>query len=164
MLYHLNGKSILSAKQFGFLPGRSTHQSLFTVTKHIYSALNNNKIMGCIYLDIAKAFNCINHKMLYYKMYNAGLSKNMINWFKSYLSRTQTVCINNQLSTVKSVPAGIAQGTVLGLIFIFYINDVGIDLRHIRTYLCLLTTVYYICPETVGRLSEICYKVIGMSL
>ena len=125
MLNYLNQKSILSCNQFGFLPDKSTHQSPFNVIKHVYSSLNNNKILGCIYLDVAKAFNCIDHKMLYYKMYNAGFSGNVIRWFKSYLGHTQVVKIGNLMSNEVPIPAGIAQGMVLGpLLFIFYINDI----------------------------------------
>ena len=120
MLNYLRQKDILSCNQFVFLPGKSTHQSLFNVIKHIYGSLNNNKILGCVYLDVAKAFNCINHKMLYYKMYNAGFSDIVIRWFRSYLTRSQIVSIGDKTSSEVNIPAGIAQGTVLGpLIFVF---------------------------------------------
>ena len=36
--------------------------------------MNNNKIIGTVFLDVAKAFNCINHTVLYNKMYLAGFS------------------------------------------------------------------------------------------
>ena len=131
MLNYLRQKDTLSCNQFGFLPGKSTHQSLFNVIKHIYGSLNDNKILGCVYLDVAKAFNCINHKMLYYKMHNACFSDNVIRWFSSYLTRSQIVSIGDKTSSEVNIPAGIAQGTVLGpLIFVFYINDVVTKLRY----------------------------------
>ena len=149
MLNYLNQKELLSQKQFGLLPGRSTHQSLFNVTKHIYSALNNNKIMGCVYLDIAKAFNCIDHKMLYYKMFNAGFSDNVVRWFKSYLRRSQLVSIKNRTSEEIYIPDGIAQGTVLGpLIFIFYINDVISSLKYANISMFADDCMLYISGNT----------------
>ena len=79
MLKYLKDNDLLSKSQFGFSADKSTHQALFNFTKHIYGSLNNNnKIVGCIYLDIAKAFNCINHKVLYYKMYKNALNLNII--------------------------------------------------------------------------------------
>ena len=42
--YFLNN-SILTENQFGFLPEKSTHESIFNVVRHMYSCINNNKIM-----------------------------------------------------------------------------------------------------------------------
>ena len=50
---------MISKYQFGFLPGKSTHQAVFELLKHMYGSLNNNKIVGAVYLDVAKAFNYI---------------------------------------------------------------------------------------------------------
>ena len=36
MLNYLLQTKAISSKQFGFLPGRSTHQALFNITKHLY--------------------------------------------------------------------------------------------------------------------------------
>ena len=81
--------------------------------------------MGLIFLDIAKAFNCIHHGRLYNKLAKIGCSNLFITWLLSYLDRTQFVNLLYRKSTEIPVFNGIAQGTVLGpLIFIFYINDV----------------------------------------
>ena len=46
-------------------------------------------------------------------------------WFKSYLTRTQTVRYNDTISEELPTKTGIGQGTILGpLLFIFYINDI----------------------------------------
>ena len=80
--------------------------------------------MGIISLDVAKAFNCIDHHILFIKMSNAGFAPRVIEWFKSYLTRYQRVCVNNSLSNSRPVNKGIAQGTVVGpIMFIFYVND-----------------------------------------
>ena len=48
-----------------------------------------------------------------------------ISWFRSYLTRTQTVKYNNTLSVELSIKTGIGQGTILSpLLFIFYIDDI----------------------------------------
>ena len=117
--------SILSRYQYGFLPGRSTQEAVYDVVKNIYSSLNNRKIMGTIFLDISKAFNCIHHGRLYKKMRFIGFLERCISWFKSYLTRTQSLRIGSETSPDIDISAGIAQGTVLGpLIFIFYLNDI----------------------------------------
>ena len=61
------------------------------------------------------------------------MSIRVINWFKSYLTRSQMTKYGDVYSSVQQIPAGIAQGTVLGpLIFIFYINDCEYVLENVK--------------------------------
>ena len=93
--------------------------------KLIYSALNNKKITAAVCLEVCKAFDCINHDVLMIKLRKIGFTENSLSWFKSYLTRTQTVRFNGIVSDPLNVKTGIGQGTILGpLIFIFYINDI----------------------------------------
>ena len=49
----------------------------------------------------------------------------MLNWFNSYLNRTQRVRHNGCISRELDFTCGIPQGSCLGpTLFIFYINDV----------------------------------------
>ena len=76
--------------------------------------------MGMIFLDVAKSFNCIDHDILFTKMKNIGFGKAVVDWFKSYLNRSQKVRLGSNLSDVVPVNNGIAQGTVLGpILFVF---------------------------------------------
>ena len=94
----------------------------------MYSSINDNEIMGMFFLDIAKAFNCINHNMLFSKMKDVEMSDRVIQWFRSYLNRSQLIGCGDTTSTssILDIPAGIAQGTVLGILsFTCYINDMN---------------------------------------
>ena len=64
-LEYLLLNDIMSEYQFVFLPNRLTHEAVFELTKSMYSAINNRKVMGLIYLDVAKAFNCVQCKCKY---------------------------------------------------------------------------------------------------
>ena len=125
LLKYLLDNEVLSNFQYGFLPGRSTHEAIFRTVKDIYSSINQRKLLGILSLDIAKAFNCISHEILFLKMEKYGFSLNVVNWFRSYLNRLQKVTIGSEVSDTVTVTNGIAQGTVLGpILFIFYINDI----------------------------------------
>ena len=97
-----------------------------------------------LFLDVAKAFNCINHAHLFEKFKKIGFSPRCITWFKSYLTRCQCVRINENYSATIEVNAGIAQGTVLGpLLFIFYMNDIFSRAHHSRLTLFADDCVIY---------------------
>ena len=125
LLKYLLDNHIINSYQYGFLPGKSTHEAIFKTVQQIYGSINGKKLMGMLLLDVAKAFNCIDHDILYIKMELAGFSENVIKWFRSYLRRSQRVILENKFSDILQVSEGIAQGTVLGpILFIFYINDI----------------------------------------
>ena len=68
VLNYVLENDIINENQFGFLPGKSTHEAIFKIVHHIYSTINYNKIMDMLLLDIAKAFNCIDHDNLFKKL------------------------------------------------------------------------------------------------
>ena len=117
--------NIISEFQYGFVPGRTTHEAVFKFVKYIYNAINNSKFIGALFLDIAKAFNCINHEIVDILMFNTGMGDGVRKWFKSYNTRSQRIKMGEIFSDTKPVVHGAAQGTVLGpTLFIFYFNAI----------------------------------------
>ena len=77
----------MSDNQYGFLPGKSTHEAIFYLSRHIYSSINNKKIMALLFLDILKAFDSIINERLLYKLRAIGCDAVVLDWFNSYLNR-----------------------------------------------------------------------------
>ena len=86
--------------------------------------LNEGGIVGCVQIDLRRAFDVIDHTILIKKLGIYGVSDKSIRWFQSYLSKSQTVCLGAVKGEASSITYGVPQGSILGpLIFILYIND-----------------------------------------
>lgn len=122
--------------QHGYIKERSTISALYEFTQHIIQCLENKQVAMGLFLDLSKAYDCLDHSILYQKLLKYGLRANILSWIKSYLSnRQQCVVIKTNGSTTKSDIAitnvGIPQGSVLGpILFVVYINDLSDCLKN----------------------------------
>ena len=98
-----------------------------------------------IFCDISKAFDRVWHKGLIKKLRSYGISGDLLEWIKDYVSnRHQVVFINNETSSPGIVKAGVPQGSVLGpLLFLLYINDITDNLNHIARLFADDTSLMY---------------------
>nr|CAI5834501.1 unnamed protein product [Callosobruchus analis] len=122
----LNVNGIISDKQYGFRQGRSTNDAIGKLVTEIAKELEFSKPVICVFLDLAKAFDTVNHEQMLGALENAGVRGMARELFESYLeNRLQVVKINNVYSKQQKINYGLPQGTVLGpVLFTIYINSI----------------------------------------
>ena len=103
-----------------------------------------------IFIDLQKAFDTVNHRILLYKLEHYGVRGCALEWFRSYPSdRKQYVSVNGSNSDILSITWGVPQGSVLGpLLFLIYINDLPNASKKLTFYLFADdTNIYYECND-----------------
>ena len=89
--------------------------------------MDTNQIPLNIYLDLSKAFDTLDHKILLSKLNYYGITGNALKLLENYLSnRKQYVEFNDTCSQNENITTGVPQGSILGpLLFLLYVNDIS---------------------------------------
>lgn len=83
------------------------------------------------FLDLSKAYDSLNHNILYTKLERLGIRGKALGWIESYLTdRLQRVTVKKDgvtaFSSVEKIRVGIPQGSILGpALFVLYLNDLS---------------------------------------
>ena len=89
LLFFMESNSILSPRQAGFRPGRSTLDQVLFFSQSISDGFNKPRpgsrtILSTI--DFSKALDSVSHPALFYKLISAGLPLCFARWTQSFLS------------------------------------------------------------------------------
>ena len=138
--------NLLCKSQSGFRRKHSTETAVTYFTDEILMNMDNGLVTGSVFIDLAKAFDTVDHDILISKLKYYGVCDESLPWFKNYFSgRKQVVCIDSQTSDEFDIRSGVPQGSILGpLLFIAYINDLPRCVKHCSVNMYADDTVLYL--------------------
>jgi hypothetical protein len=132
---YLEKNKLIADSQFGFRKNRSTTKALIDYFEHIIDGLENGRHVLGTFLDMSKAFDCVDTEVLLGIMADYGITGSALTWFRTYLlERYQVVQIRAPVkghiklfqSEEKMLVGGVPQGSILGpLLFLLYVNGLS---------------------------------------
>ena len=122
---------LIDFRQYGGIKGNSITHYLIEFLNFILinqDSTDQTAILACM-VDFKKAFNRQNHNLLITKLSDMGVPSWLLKVVMAFLSdRKMVIRYKGKLSSMKNLPGGGPQGTLLGLLlFIVLINDAGFE-------------------------------------
>ncbi len=110
----------------------STETALTRVHNDIMLAMDNQRVVLLLLLDLSAAFDTVDHEIMFSRLeHRFGVKDTALTWFRSYLTgHSQSVLIQGTRSTEQVLKFGVSQGSVLGpILFCAYTAPLGTLLR-----------------------------------
>ena len=158
--YYLQRNELLYSYQSSFRANHSTDTCLPQLTDMILNCAENGKHTGMILIDLQKAFDTLDHKILLDKMKCIGFSDKTIKWFHSFLTnRAIFVSLDTVFSKAGTINCRVPQGSILGpLLFLLYINDILQALPNTHRYLYADDTSIFCKHKDVTKIENVLNK------
>uniref|UniRef100_A0A8C7TQY0 Reverse transcriptase domain-containing protein n=1 Tax=Oncorhynchus mykiss TaxID=8022 RepID=A0A8C7TQY0_ONCMY len=142
---HFESHHTFSAMQSGFRAGHGCTSATLKVLNDILTAIDKKHYCAAVFIDLAKAFDSVNHHILIGRLNSLGFSNDCLAWFTNYFSdRVQCVKSEGLLSGPLAVSMGVPQGSILGpTLFSVYINEVALAAGESLIHLYADDTILY---------------------
>ena len=119
----LNDNAIISKQQSSFHPQlHPTETTILQSTNQCLVNMEDGLINGFLYLDLKKAFDTVDHKILLSKLERYGIRGPALHLFQSYLyERKQIYKLQHTMSRAEYITCGVPPGSNLGpLLFLLH--------------------------------------------
>jgi hypothetical protein len=118
---HLNQNALLEPFQSAYRELHSTETALLRVKSDIMHAIDDNKAVAVVLLDLSAAFDTVDHQIWLNRLcHTFGIRGKALAWISSYLQdRSFRVCTGDVSSSPTSLSYGIPKDLWLGLFSLF---------------------------------------------
>ena len=127
---------VLCDEQFGFRKNRRTTDAVFILQCLIQKqTLQRSNLYSC-FVDLSKAFDCVNHDLLWLRLFQLGINPVILQFLKAYYTHA-TACVVTQSGYTNSfaISRGVRQGCPLSpLLFSLLINSLPVRMTHTSLY------------------------------
>ena len=146
--------NILSPYLCAYRKGYNTQHALLRLIEKCRSFLDMKRFTGAILVDLSKAFECLNHKLLIAKLEAYGFSRDALKLIQNYLpSRKLRININGSFSSWQELFRGVPQGSVLGpILFNVSINDLFFLVEETKVCNYADDTTIYVCGNKLKHI------------
>ena len=140
---------LLSKLQYGFRPRLSTEYAATILSDDIRRSVDNDQLVGAVFIDLSKALDTISHAILLEKRAIYGIKDGELDWSKDYLfSRKAVVAFNSCLSNEQGLSTGVPQDSISGpLLLLISFNDAVKVVEHSSTLKYADDTVLYVAGK-----------------
>ena len=110
---YLNTNKLITDKQFGFRSKHSTAAALTDFADNVLHGMDKGKLCGAVFLDYTKAFDSVDHQLLFRKLSYFGISSKIsygLNPIYKIELNVQPVCGKEQ-SDPLPISHGVPQGS-----------------------------------------------------
>ena len=153
---YLTKNSILHQNQFGFRSKLSTSMALLELIDNLSKSIDDRKLTLGVFIDLAKAFDTVDHRVLLSKLQHYGIRGIALSWFQNYLTnRKQYTVIDNAESSQSLIKCGVPQGSILGpILFLIYINDLNYISKLLHTIMFADDTNLFLTGKSLTELEQ----------